>query len=197
VKTIKGETSCPAKDGTSKRTTIFEKSPPMCIDTSAKYKAIVDTTRGRMTFELNTEKAPKTVNNFVTLARYHAYDGAPFHRIIKNFMIQGGDPNGDPNLKGSVGYTIAEEPPAAKSDYKRGSLAMAKTSAPSSTGSQFFVMGVDDYGLPPEYSLFGQLTEGLEVLDAIRNIPTIATGESADMPTEAININTVTIKESK
>lgn len=183
---------CPAADGSSERVLQFAAAPPTCIDPGATYTAMFDTNLGPITAELDAEKAPITVNNFVFLARYHYYDGTAFHRIIEDFMIQGGDPNGDPPGTGGPGYTIEEETPEA-GEYQVGSLAMAKRTAPGTTGAQFFIVtGPQGEGLPPQYSLFGQVTEGLDVVETIEALPT---GER-DFPTEEIIVNSITITES-
>lgn len=183
---------CPAADGSSERVLQFAAAPPTCIDPDATYTALFDTNLGPITAELDAEKAPNTVNNFVFLARYHYYDGTAFHRIIEDFMIQGGDPNGDPPGTGGPGYTIEEETPEA-GEYKVGSLAMAKRTAPGTTGAQFFIVtGPQGEGLPPQYSLFGQVTEGLDVVETIEALPT----GDRDFPTEEIIVNSITITES-
>ena len=150
-----------------------------------------DTTLGSITVELDATKAPETVNNFVFLARYHYYDGSPFHRIIPGFVIQGGDATGNPLGTGNPGYLIGEEPPEP-GEYQVGSLAMAKGQGATSTGSQFFIItGAQGVQLPAEYSLFGSVTDGLAVVSAIEALPTTETS-----PTEEIYINSVTITES-
>ncbi len=189
---IDGTPDCPAEDGSSERITAFGEAPPTCIDPTATYVAEIDTTLGVMTVELDASKAPDTVNNFVFLARYHFYDGSPFHRIIPGFVIQGGDAVGEPLGTGNPGYAIDEEPPDA-GEYQVGSLAMAKGSGPTTTGSQFFIItGPQGEALPPEYSLFGSVTEGLDVALDIEQIPT----NPLDQPTEEIYINSITITES-
>jgi cyclophilin family peptidyl-prolyl cis-trans isomerase len=184
---------CPAADGSSPRTTNFAQAPPTCIDETVTYNAEVVTSLGTFTAELDPKLAPATVNNFVFLARYHYYDGTLFHRVIKDFVIQGGDATGDPPGTGNPGYTIAEEPPTVAADakaYEIGSVAMAKSSAPNSTGSQFFVVtGARGVDLPPIYSLFGKVTDGL---DTVKAIESVATG-AGDLPTEPVVINSVTI----
>lgn len=194
--TSTGTPECPAEDGSSERTTSFGEAPPTCIDDTKTYTATMETTLGTITAELDPSLAPVTVNNFVFLARYHYYDGAPFHRIIKGFVIQGGDAVGDPLGTGGPGYTIAEEVPTVEGDakaYEIGSLAMANTGQASSTGSQFFVVtGENGVNLPPQYSLFGKVTEGLDVVSAIESLPT----DAEDYPTEEIYITKVTITES-
>ncbi len=191
-----GTPECPAEDGSSERTTAFGAAPPTCIDDTKTYTATMETTLGTITAELDPALAPATVNNFVFLARYHYYDGVPFHRIIQGFVIQGGDAVGDPLGTGGPGYTIAEELPEVEGDakaYEVGSLAMANTGQSSSTGSQFFVVtGENGVNLPPQYSLFGKVTEGMDVVSAIESLPTNA----EDYPTQEIYITKVTIAES-
>lgn len=189
--TIIGETPCPAEDGSSERTTSFEKAPPMCIDTSATYEATFETTKGTFTATLDAVAAPQTVNNFVVLSRYHFYDGIPFHRIVPDFVIQAGDPSDTPNGTGGPGYTIGEEPPG-DGTYAKYDLAMAKTQEPTSTGSQFFVVTGDPAALnsTPTYSKFGKVTEGMDVVDALGTAPV-----AGDAPTEQINITKITITQ--
>jgi cyclophilin family peptidyl-prolyl cis-trans isomerase len=189
--TIDGTAECPAADGSSERITTFSEEPPLCIDETATYTAEINTTAGVMTVELDAAAAPGTVNNFVFLSRYHYYDGSPFHRIIPGFVIQGGDATGNPLGTGNPGYTIEEEPPAA-GEYVVGSLAMAKSQGPKATGAQFFVItGPQGEALPPEYSLFGEVSDGLDVALAIEQIPTNA----LDQPTDEIYIESITITE--
>lgn len=196
--TIDGETECPAADGSAERITTFSAPPPMCIDTAAQYTAEFTTTQGTITVELDAEAAPETVNNFVVLARYHYYEGVPFHRIIPGFVIQGGDAVGPSLGTGNPGYLIDEEPPTetigdSGNFYEVGSLAMAKSAGPTATGAQFFfVTGDQGAALPPEYSLFGSVTEGMDVVSAIEGIPTTP----LDQPTEEILIESVEIIES-
>lgn len=175
---------CPAANGSSARRTTFGAPPPMCIDTSKSYSAVVKTDVGSFTISLDTKTAPKTVNDFVYLARYHFYDGLTFHRVIPGFVVQGGDPNpptaSNPNPSGpqGPGYNVAGEAPKAGA-YKIGSVAMAKTSAdPNGTASsQFFVIvGPQGVSLPPDYSLFGQVTSGMNVVDKIEADGTSGSG---------------------
>jgi cyclophilin family peptidyl-prolyl cis-trans isomerase len=188
---IDGTPECPAADGSSERITSFTEAPPACINETASYTAELETTMGTIVMELDPASAPETVNNFVFLARYHYYDGSPFHRIIPGFVIQGGDATGDPLGSGNPGYFIAEEPPE-EGGYEVGSVAMAKGDGATATGSQFFVItGPQGVNLPPEYSLFGTVTEGLEVVQEIEALPTTA----SDAPTEEIYIDSVAITE--
>ena len=160
--------------------------PQLTIDPAHTYSATIDTSAGVMTAELFAAEAPKTVNNFVFLARDGYYEGVIFHRVIPGFMIQGGDPTG--TGRGGPGYRFDDEPVTRR--YNRGILAMANA-GPNTNGSQFFVMHAD-YGLPPNYTIFGKLTAGEDVLDAIATAPT----GSQDRPVEPATIKTVTIAEA-
>ena len=168
----------------------YDAPPPMTIDTKKHYTAVIKTTMGDMTADLYADQAPVTVNNFVFLAQQHFYDNVPFHRIIKGFMVQTGDPTG--TGAGGPGYRFKDEP--VKRPYTRGTLAMANA-GPNTNGSQFFIMH-QDYPLPPNYTIFGKLTAGFDVLDKIANVPTTtsATGENSK-PTVDVRIQTITIAE--
>ncbi|MGB6056889.1 MAG: peptidylprolyl isomerase [Microthrixaceae bacterium] len=182
-------TECPAADGSSPRTTKFSEPMPMCIDPSKSYQAEIVTNHGTMTAFLHAGDAPKTVNNFVSLARYHYYDGLIFHRVIEGFMIQGGCPEG--SGRGGPGYRFEDELPAP-GRYQIGSLAMANA-GPNTNGSQFFIVsGPSGVGLPPQYSLFGKLIAGEDVLAAIQSVPTGA----GDRPRDDVKIESITITES-
>lgn len=191
--TVAGETPCPAADGSSPRTTTFAEQPPLCIDAKKTYTATFDTTKGSFVATLDPINAPQTTNNFVVLARYHFYDGVPFHRIVPGFVVQAGDPFGPDFGTHGPGYSIVEEPPADQT-YEPYDLAMAKTQAPNSTGSQFFIVTGDPTSLNAiaTYSLFGKVTEGMPVVDELGAIPSVGTD---NRPTEAVVINSVTITE--
>jgi cyclophilin family peptidyl-prolyl cis-trans isomerase len=162
--------------------------PEMVIDTSKTYTATIRTNRGDITARLFADEAPATVNNFVFLAQEGFYDGVIFHRVIENFMIQGGDPTGTGT--GGPGYRFADELDAAHTHgYRMGTLAMANA-GPNTNGSQFFIMHVD-YGLPPQYAVFGKTVEGLDVVDEIATSPTGAD----DRPHEDVVIATIEIAE--
>ncbi|MFZ1275441.1 peptidylprolyl isomerase [Candidatus Microthrix sp.] len=179
---------CPNTDGSSPRTTKFDAPPPMCIDPETTYHAEIVTSMGTMFVQLLPKRAPKTVNNFVFLARYHYFDGVIFHRIIKDFVIQGGDPEG--TGRGGPGYRFADELPQP-GEYQLGSLVMANA-GPDTNGSQFFVVsGPSGIGLPPNYSLFGKVLDGLDVLDKIQSVQT----GRGDRPTTDVVIESVTITE--
>ena len=193
---ITGDTPCPKGDGSSARTTSFAKPPPMCLSPARTYAADVNTTKGKFTIALDAKAAPNTVNNFVVLARYHFYDGIAFHRIIPGFVVQGGDPQATGS--GGPGYKFDDELPKAGS-YKIGSVAMANSGPNTNTnGSQFFVITGDaGVALPPAYSLFGNVTEGMDVVKAIEAAGTPATAtDPGGKPTEVIKITSITIKET-
>jgi peptidylprolyl isomerase len=180
---------CPAVDGSSPKTQAFSGPPPMCIDATKTYTAVMDTSMGSMTIVLDAKAAPKTVNSFVFLARYHYYDGIIFHRIIPGFVCQGGDPTG--TGRGGPGYKFEDELPKA-GQYELGSVAMANA-GPNTNGSQFFLIsGRSGMQLPPAYALFGKITVGLDVLDKMEKVPT----GSGDRPITDVVINSVTITES-
>ncbi|HEY0605984.1 MAG TPA: peptidylprolyl isomerase [Herpetosiphonaceae bacterium] len=171
------------------RNDMYAAAPALSIDQTKKYTATIETTKGTMTAELYAKEVPKTVNNFVFLARENFYQNVKFHRIIKDFMIQGGDPTG--TGAGGPGYQFEDEPIPDNLSYTRGTLAMANA-GPNTNGSQFFIMHAD-YPLPKNYTIFGKLTAGEDVLDAIANTPT--TGAEGSTPTEDIRIVNVTIAE--
>lgn len=182
-------TPCPNADGSSPQTREFDSAPEMCIDPAKRYTATMTTSLGEMVIALDAAAAPKTVNNFVTLARYHYYDGIIFHRIINGFMCQGGDPTG--TGRGGPGYRFADELPAP-GRYEIGSLAMANA-GPDTNGSQFFVVsGASGVGLPPQYSLFGKVVKGIEVVEAMQQVDT----DRSDRPATDIVIESVTIEEA-
>jgi cyclophilin family peptidyl-prolyl cis-trans isomerase len=156
------------------------------VDAEKTYTAEIATTAGTMTAQLYPAEAPRTVNNFVNLAREGFYDGVIFHRVIKGFMIQGGDPTG--TGRGGPGYRFDDEPVTRR--YLRGTLAMANA-GPNTNGSQFFIMHAD-YPLPPNYTIFGKLSAGEEIVDSIA---TAQTG-SQDRPLQPVSITGITITES-
>jgi cyclophilin family peptidyl-prolyl cis-trans isomerase len=180
-------TLIPNADGSSEQRQSFPDVPPMVIDPAKRYVATMSTSHGEMTMELFAAQAPVTVNNFVYLARWHYFDNVIFHRIIPGFVLQGGDPTGTGT--GGPGYRFADELPKP-GRYELGSLAMANA-GPNTNGSQFFVISGDDgKRLPPLYSLFGQVTKGLDVVATINNV-----GTGSGRPTERVVIHSVTIDE--
>ncbi|HUQ62323.1 MAG TPA: peptidylprolyl isomerase [Acidimicrobiales bacterium] len=168
----------------------YPTSPPIGIDPAKTYTAEIKTNQGTMVAQLDPKKALNTVNNFVFLARNHYYDCLNFHRVVPGFVLQGGDPAGDGS--GGPGYKFNDELPQA-GEYKVGSLAMAN-SGPNTNGSQFFVIsGPQGEVLPPQYSLFGQVTEGLDV---VTKIDALGTPSAPNTPREPVTIESMTIKES-
>ncbi len=165
-------------------------SPPaMEIDPQKRYMANISTSMGDLVVALDALQAPATVNNFVFLARQGYYDGVIFHRIISGFMIQGGDPTG--TGRGGPGYRFADELPRP-GQYEVGSVAMANA-GPDTNGSQFFIVsGSNGVSLPPNYSLFGKVVKGLDVVDQIEKVRTGA----SDRPVTDVTINSVTITEA-
>ncbi len=170
----------------------YNAPPSMSIDTNAKYTAKMKTNKGTVTIELFAKEAPKTVNNFVFLAKEGYYENVKFHRIIKGFMIQGGDPTG--TGAGGPGYKFEDEP--VTRDYSPGTIAMAN-SGPNTNGSQFFIMD-GQTSLPKNYTIFGQVTDGIDVVHNIANTPVTA-GRSGERstPTENIVIENVEVTEQK
>jgi cyclophilin family peptidyl-prolyl cis-trans isomerase len=177
----------PALDGSAPKTQKFPEAPEMGIDPSKRYTATMDTTLGTIVIALDAINAPIAVNNFVYLAGYHYYEGVIFHRIIQGFMCQGGDPTGTGT--GNPGYNIECEWPN-KQRYQLGSVAMARTPQRNSGGSQFFIVsGPSGIGLTNDYTMFGQVVKGLDVVEAMQNVPT----GRGDRPIEDVVINSVTI----
>ena len=176
----------PALDGSAPVTKKFGSMPPMGIDPAKRYSVSMETTLGTLVIAFDAAAAPLTVNNFVYLAAHHYYDGVIFHRIIKNFMCQGGDPEG--SGRGGPGYKFGDELPKP-GKYQIGSVAMANA-GPNTNGSQFFIVsGSSGVGLPPQYSLFGQVVKGLEVVEAMQNVAT----RPGDRPVEDVVIKSITI----
>ena len=142
--------------------------PPMAIDPNKQYTAVIKTSLGDMTAELYPKDAPNTVNNFVFLSREGFYNGVIFHRVIKEFMVQTGDPRG--NGTGDAGYKFNDELNGPQT-YVKGTLAMANA-GPNTQGSQFFIChGGGAARLPKAYTIFGRLTSGQDVLERIANVP--------------------------
>ena len=191
---IAGDTPCPAVDGSEARASTFENAPSNCLDANKTYTAVVTTNKGEFTIVLDQSKAPLATNNFVTLARYKYFDNTQCHRAIPNFVVQCGDPTATGS--GGPGYSFADELPQA-GEYKLGSIAMAN-SGPNTNGSQFFIItGDQGITLPPSYTLFGQVTDGLDTtvpaLNAASNPDPAANGVP---PLETITIVSVVITES-
>lgn len=165
----------------------YDQAPEMQIDIDKEYIANFETNKGNFKVKLYTKDAPKTVNNLVFLSREGFYDGLTFHRVIKDFMIQGGDPNGDGT--GDPGYKFEDEINERK--LVKGVLAMAN-SGPNTNGSQFFIVTAEatDW-LDGKHTAFGEVIEGLDIVMAIQEVET---GEN-DKPVDTVTINKVTISE--
>ena len=164
-------------------------APAMQIDATKQYQATLKTAVGDIEIKLHAKETPLTVNNFVFLAREKFYDNVIFHRTIKGFMIQGGDPTG--TGMGGPGYKFNDEP--FTGEYKRGIVAMANSGL-NTNGSQFFIMHADA-GLPKNYVIFGEVTGGMEVVDQIAEAPTQPGGEGSK-PVAPIEIRTVSVTET-
>jgi peptidylprolyl isomerase len=163
----------------------------MEIDKSKTYFALLKTTAGDIKIELNATQTPITVNNFVTLAKKGFYDNTIFHRVIKDFMIQGGDPKGDGT--GGPGYQFDDE--AFEGEYTRATVAMAN-SGPNTNGSQFFIMHADNTSMPKNYVIFGHVIEGMETMDKIATaeVKQSSSGEMST-PVNPVKIDKVEITE--
>ncbi|MEJ7654648.1 MAG: peptidylprolyl isomerase [Chloroflexia bacterium] len=172
----------------------YPSAPNMVIDPNKSYTATIETNKGTVVAELFVKDAPVTVNNFVFLAREGYYDGVPFHRVIEGFMVQTGDPTG--TGMGGPGYRFPDEP--VTRPYEVGTLAMANA-GPNTNGSQFFIVqGADGTRLPPSYTIFGKVTEGLDVVNEIASVPVgPSDGPQSEpsSPQEPLNIQTITIEE--
>ena len=159
----------------------------------ANRTAVIETNKGTIRVEMLEDEAPKTTENFITLAQRGYYDGIIFHRVIKDFMIQGGDPTGTGRggecaWGGRFNDEINRGSQVYQTGYKKGTMAMANA-GPNTNGSQFFIMHVD-YPLPPSYTIFGRVTEGQDVVDAIA---TTQTGPG-DRPIQDVKMEKVTIE---
>jgi len=175
----------------------YDKAPEMMIDKNKKYIAKIETNKGNFEVTLDAKVAPKTVNNFVFLARDKFYDGLTFHRIVKDFMVQGGDPKGDGT--GGPGYTIPAE---ISLKHLKGAIATARQGDQSnpkrdSSGSQFFVDLTDQPSLDQGgYTVFGYVTSGMNTVEKIGLTSTSANGGGEQSkPNEKVTINKITIEE--
>ncbi len=170
---------------------VYESMPEMNIDITKNYTAVIKTSLGDMSVEFFTEDAPMTVNNFINLSRDGYYDDVIFHRVISGFMIQGGDPSGTGHgeMGKYPGYKFEDELNNQRA-YEKGILAMANA-GPDTNGSQFFIMHVD-YPLPYQYTIFGIVTDGQDVIDKIASVQT----GDGDRPVTDVVIKTVEVKEN-
>lgn len=145
----------------------YSKYPDMVIDPKKTYKATIKTNKGDIELDLFAADTPKTVNNFVFLARDKFYDGLTFHRVIPNFMVQGGDPNGDG--RGGPGYRFEDETRGnSRQKHETGSLSMANA-GPNTNGSQFFICHGPQPHLDGKHTVFGKVTKGQDVVNSLKN----------------------------
>ena len=170
---------------------VYTSIPEMNIDLNKKYTAVMKTNMGDISIEFFTKDAPLTVNNFINLSKDGYYNEVIFHRVINGFMIQGGDPSGTGHgeMGKYPGYKFDDEL-NNKQPYEKGILAMANA-GPNTNGSQFFIMHVD-YPLPYQYTIFGKVTDGLDIVDKIASVKTA----EGDRPVSDVVIESIEIKEN-
>jgi cyclophilin family peptidyl-prolyl cis-trans isomerase len=166
----------------------FDKAPEMEIDPEASFRAVMETTQGRVVVELFARQTPVTVNNFVFLSRQGFYDGLSFHRVIDGFMVQGEDPEG--TGMGGPGYRFEDEFRQELRFEAPGLLAMANA-GPNTNGSQFFITVGEASHLNGRHTIFGRVVEGMDVVETISKLPT----DRQDRPTDDARIERVTIEE--
>lgn len=168
----------------------YSKPFAMTIDKSKAYTVTLHTNVGDIVIALHASDTPNTVNNFVNLAKNGFYDNTIFHRAIKGFMVQGGDPKGDGT--GGPGYRFADE--KFTGGYIRGAVAMANA-GPNTNGSQFFIMHAD-YPLPKNYVIFGEVKSGMEVVDKIATAPvTMSASGEKSQPVSPVTVERVEVGE--
>lgn len=167
--------------------TSYTSPPPMSIDPSRSYQATIKTSEGDIVIELFAAEAPITVNNFVFLANEGFYDGVIFHRVIKDFMAQGGDPTG--TGRGGPGYSFADEFHPERRHDVPGVLSMANA-GPNTNGSQFFITHVPTPWLDDKHAVFGKVIQGMEVVLAIPE------RDPSNMNAPAVKIESININES-
>jgi cyclophilin family peptidyl-prolyl cis-trans isomerase len=167
----------------------YAQPPLMTIDQAASHTAIIRTNKGQITLELFASEAPVTVNNFVFLARDGFYDGVIFHRVIRDFMVQTGDPTGTGT--GGPGYSFNDEP--VTRSYSPGIVAMANGGR-DTNGSQFFIVHGTKYSLQPTFTIFGQVTLGMDTVNDLADTPVGPTaGGELSVPTETLRIQSIEI----
>ena len=189
VAATSGLTSTPAPRG-DRTTKQYGQPPTMTVDVNAQYTAMIRTNRGLITVELLASQAPITVNNFVFLAQEGFYDGLIFHRVITNFMIQGGDPTGTGG--GNPGYAFQDEIVAGLGFDRPGILAMANA-GPNTNGSQFFITVAPTPHLNGNHTVFGRVVSGQEVVETISTVPT----DRSDRPTNSVVIERIEISKAE
>ncbi len=184
-------TACGAEQPAERVEVQYPGPEDMDIDPKSRPVALISTSCGDITVELDPSIAPETVNSFVFLAESGYFDGTVSHRVAPGFVMQAGDPTA--TGRGGPGYVLPDEYPPADYMYERGVVAMANA-GPGTTGSQFFIM-LADAALPPQFSVFGRVTNGMEVLDTIAALP-LAVGPSGERstPLESVYLNSATIE---
>lgn len=171
---------------------------PAGAKSSGGRHAVIETDKGPIEIEFFADEQPKAVENFRLLAEHGYYDGLTFHRIVKGFMLQGGDPFGDGTggesaWGGTFADDIKADSPLYRGGYRRGLLAMANSGA-DTNGSQFFIMHAD-YPLPPQYVIFAKVTAGMDVVDALANVPTTMGADGAmSRPVTPVKMTKVTVR---
>ena len=181
---------CTSVEAPAAREPAAGEAPSEELDSSKTYTLTVDTSCGAFTITLDTEQAPKTAASLVALANVGYFDDTIFHRVVPGFVIQGGDPTQSGG--GGPGYSTVDAP-ASDAEYTQGVVAMAKTQveAPGTSGSQFFVVTGADAGLPPDYAIVGEVTDGM---DTVLRIDALGVGDGP--PSQPVVVNTVTVGES-
>jgi peptidyl-prolyl cis-trans isomerase B (cyclophilin B) len=194
--------ACEGDDGAT-TTTAAWRTAPECepgrgnavekVKPGETLTAVVETNQGAFSIALATSDSPRTVGSFVCLAKQGFYDGLTFHRVVSDFVVQGGDPAGDGT--GGPGYSVDEKPPRDM-EYTEGTVAMAKTAAEpiGRSGSQFFVVTAADAGLPPEYAVLGAVSEGEDAIDRIESLADPGLGPGGGKPLEPVVIERVAIR---
>ncbi len=184
-------TACGAEPPHEVESMMFEAPEPMGIEADTTATATVTTSCGVITIALDPAAAPETVNSFAFLANQGYFDGSASHRIVPGFMMQAGDPTATGT--GGPGYTFADELPPSGFVYERGTVAMGNR-GPDTNGSQFFIM-VADGALPPQYSVFGMVTDGLDVLDRITEVPLGVNPRNGEesVPLETVYLDSVVV----
>jgi cyclophilin family peptidyl-prolyl cis-trans isomerase len=190
AETQAAEGGCPQVEQPPAKPDGGQEKPRDELDPSKTYHVTVQTSCGDFTIRLDVEGAPETSASFVALARSGFYDDTYFHRIVPGFVIQGGDPTGSGS--GGPGYQTVDEP-SSDAAYTKGVVAMAKAGpeAPGTAGSQFFVVTGPDAGLPPDYAILGEVTEGMDVVEKIG-----ALGDASEQPLQVITIEGMEVSES-
>ena len=170
------------------------KRPARALDPNVTYEVVLQTTCGDITIRLDQKASPKTAASFAALAKSGFFDGTVFHRIVPDFVIQGGDPTATGT--GGPGYSTRDVPPQ-DATYTKGTVAMAKTQTepPGTAGSQFYIVTAADAGLPPEYALLGKVVKGQDVVDAIGRLGDPASGD-AGTPLQPVVIERAAVRES-